>query len=155
MKNKKKDLMQFLVWMRNGTAFSVTWFLVLLLLYDGVYNIDRVSTEFLGKLVLLCIGGVFLFCVCFTKLVLRKESFVLRLTCFMLGFSLYECFGFYVLGVFDGSGKVWQWLYFAGIVLALYLCCIGIYQIYSKRQGRLYTKSLQAYQQRRREEYEK
>lgn len=152
MKNRKKDLIQFFVWMRNGTSFCIAWFLILMLLFCATYRKESISTEVLGKLVLLCIGGVLLFSLCFTKLVMQKGSFVLRLSCFMLLFSIYECFGFYTLGMFNGNGTAWQWIAFVVIVLGLYGICIGIYQSYSKKKGALYTQQLRNYQQRRREE---
>lgn len=146
----RKDLVKFLVWMRNGTAFCTTWFLILILIYNSFYNIPVISTHMLIKLIFLNIGGVFLFNLFFTCLFIKKWSFIKRLTGFMIAISLYECFGFYLLGFFHTQGTLIEWLIFVGIVLVLYFCCITIYQLYSKKQGELYTKSLQAYQQKRR-----
>ena len=36
MRNRKKDIIQFFVWMRNGIAFCTTWFLVLTLAYNYI-----------------------------------------------------------------------------------------------------------------------
>lgn len=152
MHSYKKDLIHFFVWMRNGTAFCTTWFLILLLLYNSIYHIPTVSTTGLLKLVLLSIGGVFLFNLFFTRLFIKKWRFIKRLTCFMVTISFYECFGFYLLHFFQSKGSFTGWLLFVGIVFFLYICCIAIYQQYSKRQGNLYTQSLQAYQQKRRVE---
>ena len=44
---------------------------------------------------------------------------------------------------------------FIGIILVLYFCCILIYQQYSKKKGEFYTKSLQAYQEKRKKENDK
>lgn len=146
----KEDFIKFLVWMRNGTAFCTIWFLILMLVYNSIYNIPTISTNILIKLILLSFGGVFLFNVFFTCLFIKKWNFNKRLTGFMIVISLYECFCFYSLEFFQSHGTIIQWIIFAGIVLALYFCCIVIYQQYSKKQGEIYTKSLQAYQQKRR-----
>jgi len=148
----KDDFQKFLVWMRNGTAFCTTWFLILMLLYNSINNIPAISTNILIKLILLSSGGVFLFDFFFTTLFIKRWSFIKRLTGFMILISLYECFCFYSLGYYQHFGSIIEWIIFAGIVLALYFCCIAIYQQYSKKQGEIYTKSLQAYQQKRRSE---
>ena len=36
----KEDFIKFLVWMRNGTAFCTIWFLILMLVYNSIYNIS-------------------------------------------------------------------------------------------------------------------
>lgn len=57
----KEDFLKFLVWMRNGTAFCTTWFLILMLVYNSFFNIPAISTNILIKLILLSFGGTFLF----------------------------------------------------------------------------------------------
>lgn len=148
----KQDFLKFLVWQRNGTAFCTTWFLILMLVYNSIYHIPAISTNILIKLILLSFGGVFLFNFFFTCLLIKKWNFIKRLTGFMIVISLYECFCFYSLEFFQNSGTIVKWIIFAGIVLVLYFFCIAIYQQYSKKQGEVYTKSLQAYQQKRRME---
>ena len=145
----KKEFFKFLVWMRNGTAFCTTWFLILMLVYNSIHHIPAISTNILIKLILFSFGGVFVFNLFFTCLFIKKWSFMKRLTGFMLVTSLYECFCFYFLDFFQNSGTIMEWLIFIGIVLVLYFLCIAIYQKYSKKQGEIYTKSLQAYQQKR------
>ena len=154
MHKQKHELYKFLAWMRNGTAFCTTWFLILILLYNSIYNITSLSTNLLVKLILLSMGGVFLFNLFFTGLFIKKWSFTKRLTGFMLVLSVYECFCFYSLNIFQKTGTVLEWIIFVGIILVLYLCCIAIYHQYSKKQGEIYTKSLQAYQEKRRIEHE-
>lgn len=151
----KEEVLKFLVWMRNGTAFCTTWFLIIMLVYNSVYNIPVISTNTLIKLILLSGGGVFYLIFFFTCLFIKRWSFIKRLTGFMLVISLYECLCFYSLEFFQSSGNVIEWIIFVGIVLILYFCCIAIYQQYSKRQGEIYTQSLQAYQQKRRIENER
>lgn len=148
----KEDFLKFLVWMRNGTAFCTTWFLILMLVYNSFFNIPAISTNILIKLILLSFGGVFLFNLFFTCLFIKKWRFIKRLTGFMIVMSLYECLFFYSLEFFRGSGTIIEWIVFTTIVLVLYFCCIAIYQRYSKKQGEIYTKSLKAYQQKRRME---
>ena len=150
MHKYKEEFLKFLVWMRNGTAFCTTWFLILMLVYNSIYNIPSISTNILIKLILLSFAGVFLFNLFFTCLFIKKWSFVKRLSGFMIVISLYECLCFYSLDFFQSAGTVIGWIIFVGIVLILYFCCIAIYQQYSKKQGEIYTKSLQTYQQKRR-----
>lgn len=149
MQNRKKDIIQFWVWLRNGTAFCTTWFLMIVLAYHHFLGIEVISTDSLIKLVFWIIGGVFIFNVCFTRLFINKWGFTKRLTCFMGAVSLYECLGFYSLGCFIGKGTIFQWVLFIFIVFLLYMVSIAIYQWYSKRQGEIYTQALRQYQQKR------
>ena len=152
MSKNKKELLKFFVWMRNGTAFCTTWFLILTLIYYSIHNIPAISTNMLIKLILLSLGGVFVFNLFFTNLFIQKWSFIKRLTGFMMVISLYECICFYYLDFFKNKGSIKEWLIFIGIVLLLYFLCIVIYQQYSKKQSEIYTKSLQEYQEKRRME---
>lgn len=154
MRERKKDLIQFLVWMRNGTAFCTTWFLILILINNSYLGIETITTQGLVKLIAVVVGGMFIFAGFFTGLFIRKWSFNIRLTGFMLLFSIYECAAFYWLGIFGREGTVVEWSVFVGVVVAMYLICMGGYQIYSKKKGDLYTQALQKYQKGR-VEYEK
>lgn len=149
MQKRKKDIVQFLVWLRNGTAFCTTWFLILLLVYSHFAGIRSISTDSLIKLVFWIMGGVFIFSLCFTRFFISRWSFTKRLTCFMGVISLYECLGFYSFGLFIGKGTISQWLLFIFIIFLLYLVSIMIYQGYSKKQGEIYTQALRQYQEKR------
>ncbi len=149
MKNRKKDIMQFLIWARNGIAFCTTWFLILILAYCHISNKQEIPTSILTKMLLLIIGGVFIFSIFFTRCFIRNWSFIKRLTSFMITVSVYECVGFYWIGIFNGTGTIIQWIAFIGIVCGLYFCCIAIYQRHSQKQGEIYTQALQKYQQER------
>ena len=149
MKNKKTDIIRFFVWMRNGTAFCTTWFLILVLAYSCIFDIQEISTNLLIKMIILILGGVFIFSILFAKSFIKKWSFTKRLTVFMVLFSVYECFGFYWVGLFAGKGTWVQWVVFIGIVCGLYFFCIAIYRRYSKKQGEIYTQALQKYQEKR------
>lgn len=144
----KRDIGQFFVWLRNGISFCVTWFLLLLVIRNQILDIDSLSTDGLSKMLLFVTGGVLIFNLIFTKVIIKKWRFVTRLTWFMILISIYECIGFYWLGLFEDKGNVIQWLIFAGIVLASYFISIGIYSQYSKKRGELYTQALQRYQNR-------
>lgn len=150
----KQQLSQFLTWLRNGTCFCFTWFLLLLTLLYLYYGNEAISTMGLLKLFVLSFGGVLLFCLLFTSLFIKKWRFVTRLTCFMICITVYECMGFYWLGLFSARGTLGQWSLFMGIVLVLYFISIAIYAGYSKKKGELYTLALQEYQEKRKLKYE-
>ncbi|WP_310603130.1 hypothetical protein [Anaerosporobacter sp.] len=149
MENKKKDSIQFFVWLRNGIAFCTTWFLILMLVYSHFFNIQSISTRNLTKMIFCTSGGVLLFNLIFLRMVIKKWSFIKRLTCFMLLFSIYECFCFYWFGLFAGKGTINKWSLFIGIAFVLYIICMAIYQQYNKKQSDVYTQALQRYQQKR------
>lgn len=145
----KRNLTQFLIWMRNGIAFCSTWFLILMLVHNSYYDIQIITTDSLIAMMLFVTGGVFLFSFFFTQLFIKKWSFIRRLTCFLILFCIYECIAFYRTGLFVERGTPIEWMKFTGIVLGLYLICIFIYRSYSKKKGELYTQALQQYQQQR------
>ena len=152
---RKKDLVQFLVWWRNGSAFCISWFLVLWVLFNSCYGVSAISTEKLMEMIVLSATGVFLFCTFFTRLFLRNWRFLSRLTCFLIAVTIEECIAFYRLGMFVRTGSWQEWLIFVSIILGLYLGCILIYHGYSKRKGEIYTRALEQYQQKRSMEHGK
>ena len=149
MQNNKKNFLHFMVWMRNGIAYTISWFLILLLIYNKLCNHQAISTDSLIKMVVWTVGAVFIFNLLFTRFMIKKWNFMTRLTIFMVSICLYEVAGFYLLGIFIRKDASFEWLTFIGIVLVLYLICIAIYQKYSKKQGEIYTQALQQYQQKR------
>ena len=149
MKKNKKDIIQFLVWTRNGIAFCTCWFLILILIYNYYYDIQSITTDSLMQMLFFVAGGVLLFSTFFTRLFIRKWRFVSRFTGFIILISIYECIAFYCMGFFVKKGSVAEWLGFIGIVLILYLLCIAIYQLYSRKKGKLYTQALENYQHKR------
>lgn len=155
MKKRKTDIIQFLVWMRNGTAFCTTWFLILFLAYSYISNQQTILINSLTKMLLVILGGVFIFCVFFTQCFIKKWNFTKRLTVFTVFISVYECVAFYWIGFFKDKGTFIQWIIFFGIVCVLYFSCIAIYHRYSRKQGEIYTKALQKYQHERNLEDEK
>lgn len=149
MRDFKSEMIRFAVWTRNGVAFCTTWFLILILAYHSIFHIQNISTNGLMKVVLFIIGGVLIFNLSFTRIMIKKLNFTMRLTCFMCAVSLYECLGFYWIGFFKGRGTAVRWMLFIGIILILYFICAVLYQKYSKKQGEIYTRGLQKYQMER------
>ena len=149
MENHNRNFFAFMVWMRNGVAYAVSWFLILLLIYNKLCNHSAVSTDGLIKMVVWTVGAVFIFNLLFTRFIIKRWNFMTRLTIFMITICLYEGAGFYWLGNFVRKDATFEWLVFIGIVFVLYLICIAIYQKHSKKQGEIYTQALQQYQQKR------
>lgn len=145
----KKEISRFFVWFRNGFCFCTSWFLVLRLLLCYASGDKMISAESLAVMLLWIAGGTLIFCVFFTRLFIRRWGFSLRLTAFMVTISIYECPALYSMGVFSDNGTLVQWLIFVGVILVLYFICIGIYRVYSRRQGELFTNALRRYQQER------
>lgn len=146
---RKQELTRFLVWMRNGISFGVTWFLILLLAASYALNLSEITTAVLSRMVILVVGGVFLFCVSFTKLFFVRWSFLKRISFFMALLCIYQVAGFYWIGFFKNIGTVAQWGIYAGIVLVLYLCCVLIYHAYYSKKSKIYTQALNEYQKKR------
>lgn len=150
---RKQELKKFLIWMRNGTSFAVTWFLILLLAGSYGLNISQIAVATLTKMVVLIAGGVILFCICFTKLILVRWSFIKRLSFFILLLSVYQVVGFYWIGFFANSGSVLQWVIYMVIIIVLYFCCLLIYYARNRKKGKAYAQALSEYQKRRREHH--
>lgn len=142
----KAGIKQFFIWFRNGVSFCTTWLLILFLLRNQLLGIETIKTTTLCKLLVSVVGGVFLFCVAFLPAMLKKWSFVKRLTLFMSIFSVYECVCFYWLELFQTSGSLLQYGLFVGIVLFCYFLCIGIHVIYGRKKRVVYTAALRKYQ---------
>ncbi len=148
--NTKKELKTFFTWLRNGTCFAVTWFLILELIVRWIFGADTISVANLTKTMIWTVGGVFVFCAVFTRLFIRKLGFTARLTIFMLAITFYEILFFYNIGIFVVTSYSYQWLLFFAIILGLYFVCLVIYGDYRKKKSELYTQALQKYQQERR-----
>lgn len=147
--NTKKEIKTFFTWLRNGTCFVVTWFLILDLIVRWILGTDTISVANLTKTIVWTVGGVLIFCVAFTKLFIRKFGFTARLTIFMSTIMFYEILFFYNIGLFADTGNLRQWLLFFFIILFLYFVCLMIYGSYRKKKCELYTHELQRYQKER------
>ena len=148
--NTKKELKIFFIWLRNGTCFAVTWFLILELIVSWISGTDTISVVNLTKTIVWTLGGVLIFCVAFTRLFIRRFGFTARLTIFMLAITFYEILFFYSIGLFGDISYLHQWMLFFSIILCLYFICLVIYGSYRKKKCELYTHALQQYQQERR-----
>ena len=148
--NAKKELKTFFTWLRNGTCFAVTWFLILELIVRWISGVDTISVVNLTKTIVWIVGGVLIFCVAFTRLFIRRFGFTARLTIFMSAITFYEILFFYNIGLFADVNHLYQWLLFFTIILCLYFICLAIYSNYRKKKCELYTHALQKYQQERR-----
>ena len=148
--NTKKELKTFFIWLRNGTCFAVTWFLILELIVRWISGADTISIVNLTKTIVWTVGGVFIFCAAFTRLFIRRFGFTARLTIFMSAITFYEILFFYNIGLFVDTSYLHQWLLFFAIILCLYFICLVIYGSYRKKKCELYTHALQKYQQERR-----
>lgn len=154
----KQYLPQFLTWLRNGFAFCTTWFLILLIAFGVLHDAETVTMQALVHLLLWCAGASLLFCLIFTRLVLRSFGFTLRLVLFLvlaagyqfllpiywmnpLRFLFGEQFPMQYGGIPDFNVSV-----YVGIMVVLFASCMVIYHFYSKKKGALYTEALRRYQ---------
>ena len=105
--NTKKELKTFFTWLRNGTCFAVTWFLILELIVRWISGADTISIVNLTKTIVWTVGGVLIFCAAFTRLFIRRFGFTARLTIFTSACSafnrLYHPLDY---GIIPGFGNV-------------------------------------------------
>lgn len=80
--NTKKEFKIFFTWLRNGICFTVTWFLILEIIAGWITGADTISLVKLTKTIIWTVGGVFVFCVAFSHLFIKKLGFTARLTFF-------------------------------------------------------------------------
>ena len=146
---RKQELKKCMIWMRNGISIGITWALVLLIAAGHTLGATEISIGVLAKMMLLISGGVFVFCLCFTKLLFIRRSFLRRLCFFAAFISVYQIAGFYWIGFFTNAGSVLQWTVYAGILLLSFLCCVLIYRAYCRRKGEVYTQMLNEYRKQR------
>lgn len=152
--NIKKELATFFTWLRNGICFAFTWFMFLHLIMGWFSELFLNSTpsQSLEKLTLIFLGttgAVLIFCLVFTRLVIRKLGFTARLTIFMILITVYEIICLNLMGIFTHI-DFYQILLLLTFVVPMYLICLGIYAIYRRKKGKLYTEALKKYQQERR-----
>lgn len=145
MDKNKVLIKEFAIWMRNGVAISFTWLMLLFLIRNRIFGIKQIDTNMVEKLLVMVIGGVFLFTLFFLKGIVRKIGFVSRMTGFTFLFMAFEILCFYWMGIFSGTGSVITWAIFFLIFIILYGISIDIYFIYSKKKGELYTETLNQY----------
>ena len=152
MERKGSKWITFAIWMRNGIAICFTWLVLLMLIRNLCLGVERIATADLMKLLIGVCGGVLLFTMFFSGIVLKELGFTLRLTGFMLLGSIYESACFYWLGIFTEKGSFRQWILFGGIILILYGISMLIYECYSRKKAAVYTQALCSYQSVRKKE---
>ena len=147
---KHSEMKRFFSWVRNGTCFAFTWLMILVETDLMIRSQSSLSTGYVAKLLILCLGGSILFGFCFTKAFLQNQGFSQRLLLFFLTYGVYQSLGFWWLGIV--FTQLSDWLMYIGILLV----CWGICQLgdgyYSKRVGALYTEALNRYQTMNQEE---
>ena len=156
MTNTKQEWTRFFIWLRNGFCFVSTWLLFLVWLLCKAGHTYMIPADTIAAVMLGSLGGVLLFCAVFTKVFIRKFGFAVRFTLFMALTVLYELgFAHAALShlheqanapMLYGSAASSGWLVFAGIVLVMYGISMGIYAVYRKKKGALYTEALRTYQ---------
>lgn len=144
----KQELRKTFLWTRNGTAFAVTWILMLLLAAGHALNVSAISISLLTKMVLLVAGGAFLFSVSFTRLIFLRWKFIGRLSFFFAALGFYQTAGLCWLGFLGENSTMQQWLIYGFTVVAFYLSCLVIFQVYSKSKKKAYTRALNEYQKK-------
>ncbi len=156
MTNIRQEWKKFFIWLRNGTCFVTTWLMLLLWLCVEHSGRQFLPADVIPAVILSAAGAVLIFCAVFTKVLIRKFGFAVRFTLFLALVVLFELtFGYkaycriaeqeYVM--LFGSAESGGWLGFAVIVLAMYAVSMGIYAVYRRKKGALYTQALQRYQQ--------
>ncbi len=151
--NIKKELITFFTWFRNGTCFLFTWFVLLKIITSCVADLwmtgeQTISVDKLTLMLFGTMGAVLIFCLIFTNLIIRKAGFTVRLTIFMIIITVYEILCLNYIGIFTHF-DFYQIILLLTFITPMYLICLGIYSIYRKKKGELYTTALQKYQQER------
>lgn len=142
---KKTDLNKFFQWTRNGTCFSFTWLMFLVITGLMFRQRDSISTSYMVRLLILCLGGSIIFAFCFTKAFLRRSGFSHRLLLFFLVFGIYQSVGFWWLGIVFRALS--DWLIYTGILMLCYSICKLGYKHYCDKYGAIYTSALNRYKQ--------
>ncbi|MCR4678766.1 MAG: hypothetical protein K5679_08430 [Lachnospiraceae bacterium] len=142
----------FLVYTRNGLCFSFTWLMLMLLEGAAFSGIRAIEVGFIFKVFLMCLYGAVCFAVCFTDFLIRAKGFIFRLTVLFVLFIPAEIFTFYKLTIFSGKGTIPEWVIFGVIVVSFYITCLVLDRTKYKDKGERYTKLLNDYNRRQRNE---
>ena len=139
-------------YIRDGVAYSFTWFAILALILCLVTGKQDIGVDFLGKLLAFCVLAAIEFVVFFSNCFIISKGFIFRLNGFVAIFLPTEIAFLYFAGLFSGAGTVIQWEIFVGIIVVLYLICIILDKTICKKQGQEYTVQLDRYKKKRRDE---
>ena len=142
---RKTELKRLAVWLRNGTAFVSSWLVLMVGVYCNLVSHETVKTDTLLQLILWSAGASLIFGLCFTGVLIRSKSFTLRLAVFMTAIYAYDYLTFTLM-----FGVAFSKMLLTLIVLLLFLSCLAVYAVYSRKKGEQYTQALHEYQRQRR-----
>ncbi len=137
---------------RDGVAYSFSWFVVLVLILSFIAGRQEIRVDFLGKLLAFCVLSAVEFAVFFSDCIIAGKGFLFRLNGFIALFLPTEIAFLYILGVLSGAGTVVEWAIFVGIIVLLYLICVILDKTICRKQGREYTSQLDKYKEKRKDE---
>lgn len=148
---RKNDAVKFLIFMRNGFSFCFSWFVIIILVYSIIFDVESIKTKTLFMLLIFILGAVFIFGFVFTRCFIKRWSFIKRLNSFFIIISVYQFAWFYKNGIFNKTEIKKSVAIFFVIALLLYIVCMFIYSKHSKKKEKLYTMALKEYQKGRRD----
>lgn len=143
------NIKELLIYLRNGLAMCFSWLVLCAMLLTMAYGKESISVGFLFKILMLCFWAVLCFIICFTNALIKKKGFIFRLSIFYILFIPVEIIMFFAMNIFNGTGRIGEWIAFAAIIIGLYVICVLIDWIVFRKQGDIYTKQLLAYNERR------
>ncbi len=137
---------------RDGVAYSFSWFVLLALIICLLTGKKDIGVDFLGMLLAFCVLAAIEFVFFFSNFFIKRKGFIFRLNGFVALFLPTQIAFLYAAGLFSGAGTVIQWVIFVGIIVLLYLVCIVLDQTVCRKQGKEYTVQLDRYKEKRRDE---
>ena len=143
---------RFLGFIRDGVAYSFSWFVILVLIIGLLSGQQDIGVDFLGKLLGFCLLAAIEFAAFFSDCVITNKGFMLRLNGFVALFLPTEIAFLYITGILTGAGTVIEWAIFVGIIVVLYLICIILDKTILRKQGQEYTSQLDKYKEKRKDE---
>ena len=143
---------RFLGFVRDGAAYSFSWFVILVLIISFIAGRQEIGVDFLGKLLGFCVLAAVEFAVFFSDCIIAGKGFLFRLNGFVALFLPTEIAFLYILGILSGAGTVLEWAIFVGIIVVLYLICVILDKTICRKQGQEYTSQLDRYKEMRKDE---
>ncbi len=139
----------FLKKTRDYTAYIYSWLTILIIIVSFIGGNINISPALLAKILLLSAIAAVSCTAAFTRTVIRKKGFLFRINLFALVFIPAEIAVFFWIGIFSGSGTVYQWLIFFGVILFLYIVSVCIGTLVCKKEGRTLNNMLDDYKKGR------
>jgi len=143
---------RFLGFIRDGVAYSFSWFVILVLIIGLLSGQPDIGVDFLGKLLGFCVLAAIEFAAFFSDCFIANKGFMLRLNGFVALFLPTEIAFLYITGILTGAGTVPEWAIFVGIIIVLYLICVILDKTILRKQGQEYTTQLDKYKEKRKDE---